>query len=290
MFRAGWINHVSCPENALSYLRKLFSVSMGIFLLTDLPCTLVAVLTGKGLHQVGRNLLWEMFLIKAIVSPKQNYPESLGSPQFCESVHDQVTFYSIVSPMALWCRWQSRDFFTCFPVSTSAPSAGPSLCWHHFLGVCRTITWIFFTKRFAPHSVLPVHPSWQLKKQPLLSVPSREHWYLLFPLCFLLSEVHTPQCPRKQLINAMVCLRGTSKLGIIRAFTRHQISAECAPNSTDKSAAAMTQFHLSPLLNLRQEHGIYYAGTCVPKREDVAIISSWQAIKKTSLSKWQASG
>lgn len=57
MFRAGWINHVSCPENALSYLRKLFSVSMGIFLLTDLPCTLVAVLTGKGLHQVGRNLL-----------------------------------------------------------------------------------------------------------------------------------------------------------------------------------------------------------------------------------------
>lgn len=47
----------------------------------------------------------------------------------------------------------------------------------------------------------------------------------------------------------------------------------------------MTQFHLSAPLNVRQEYGIYYAGTYVPRREDVAIISSRQAIKKTLLSK-----
>lgn len=48
---------ISLSENALSSLRKLFSMSKSTFSLTDLPTTLVEVLTGKGVHQVGHNLL-----------------------------------------------------------------------------------------------------------------------------------------------------------------------------------------------------------------------------------------
>lgn len=48
---------VSLALKKHSSLRKLLSVSMGIFSLTDIPCTLVELLTGKGVQQVAHNLL-----------------------------------------------------------------------------------------------------------------------------------------------------------------------------------------------------------------------------------------
>lgn len=191
-----------------------------------------------------------MFLTKAIASPKQNYPESLGRPQCCENVHDQVFLFLPLPPL----------------LDSSFPGTASSGCAEPLLGSA------FQSSLHQTQGFLIIHHG-NGRSGPSLVLPTEDTDICCFLSAFCCQRFTHLTAPAQELIDAMVCLRGPSKLGI-RAFTRHQLLAECAPNSTDKRAAAMTPFHLSPPLNLRQEHGIYYAGTCVPKREDVAFISS----------------